>query len=236
MDVIVKTNEDDIAQEVASKILGVVRKKPNAILGLATGSSPLATYRHLAQLHEATGVSFKEVSTFNLDEYLGHVDEQRTYRFFMRENLFKYLDLSADNIHFPSAEKPELYDALIDQDGGIDLQLLGVGQNGHIAFNEPHTAFNSTTHIVTLDEKTRQDNARFFKSIDEVPTQAISMGLQTIMKAKKIIVLVMGDNKVDALKRLLHQQNDPAFPASVLNAHPNVTLYTTYDLFKKAIS
>lgn len=236
MELIVKNSVEEISQEVASKIINVVQHKPNAVLGLATGSSPLLAYQDVVAMSKSLDVSFRNIQTFNLDEYIGNVDEKMTYRYFMNENLFKRLDININSTHFPSPESPEKYDELIRQSGGIDLQILGVGQNGHIAFNEPYTDFQSSTHIVTLDSKTRADNARFFPSLDAVPTQAISMGLQTIIKSKKIIVLVIGDNKVSALKKLLCHETDLSFPASILNNHPNVVVYTTYDLYKKAIS
>jgi glucosamine-6-phosphate deaminase len=234
MELIIKNTANDIASDVARHIVRLVEHKPEAILGLATGSSPLDIYRKIIHFHRQKKISFAQVKTFNLDEYIGPVVEDQTYRYFMHENLFKHLDLDVKKTNFPDATLLEKYDEHIEQAGGIDIQILGIGSNGHIAFNEPFTPFDSKTHIVKLDEKTRKDNARFFASLNEVPTHAITMGLSTIMKAKEIVLIILGDAKVTALKQLFCMEADETFPASVLSSHPNVKVYTTMDLFKKA--
>ncbi|MFA6852065.1 MAG: 6-phosphogluconolactonase [Bacilli bacterium] len=160
----------------------------------------------------------------------------------LRKIFSPYIKIDYKNINYKlinssiitNEELLEKYDDEIDKAGGIDIQLLGIGSNGHIAFNEPFTPFDSKTHIVKLDDKTRNDNARFFSNIDEVPTHAITMGISTIMKAKEIILVILGDSKVSALKQLLCLEPDESFPASVLSKHPNIKVYTTMDLFKKA--
>lgn len=233
MELIIKKTAADIAKDVARHFVHFVEQNPKANLGLATGSSPLDIYKHIIYLHEKRRVSFAQVKTFNLDEYLGLVDDKQSYRFFMQQNLFNHLDIPLENTHFPDATKPEGYDALIAHNGGVDIQLLGIGSNGHIAFNEPFTSFSSYTHIVNLDEKTRKDNARFFRDMNEVPTQAVTMGLATIMQAREIILVILGDAKILALKQLFCMEKDESFPASILNEHPNVKVYTTMDLFKK---
>ncbi|MFA7125992.1 MAG: glucosamine-6-phosphate deaminase [Bacilli bacterium] len=234
MEIIIKNQTKDIAIEVAKHIIEIVEQNPKSVLGLATGSTPLDIYRNISKLASVLKVSFANVTTFNLDEYLGPVAVEQSYRYFMHENFFKFLDVDLINTKFPNEELLEKYDDEIDKAGGIDIQLLGIGSNGHIAFNEPFTPFDSKTHIVKLDDKTRNDNARFFSNIDEVPTHAITMGISTIMKAKEIILVILGDSKVSALKQLLCLEPDESFPASVLSKHPNIKVYTTMDLFKKA--
>ena len=180
-----------IDEEVANLFIETINQKPNCILGLATGSSPLGVYALLVKACQEKKVSFKKVKTFNLDEYVGlDGNHDQSYRYFMNHNLFDHIDIDKNNTKVPSGlnmtnETAKLYDKEIEAAGGIDLQILGIGSNGHIAFNEPGTPLDSITHIVKLDESTRKDNARFFNSIDEVPTHAVSMGLASIMKAKK---------------------------------------------------
>lgn len=234
MELIVKESQLEIGISIAKEMVKKIKKNPHTILGLATGSSPLAVYRELINQYQKGQVSFKDVITFNLDEYLGEIPEEKSYRFFMYNEFFKHVDINLENTHFPSQSSLDQYDQIIKNAGGIDIQLLGIGQNGHIAFNEPGTSFESKTHIVTLDEKTRIDNSRFFESLEKVPTQAITMGLDTIMNAKEIIMIVLGDNKVQTLKALFGKEKDEDFPASILSTHPNVKVYTTLDLFKKA--
>lgn len=234
MELIVKKSIEDIAKEVASIFIHKVKANPKATLGLATGSSPIAIYQEIIQTAKVEGVSFKEVRTFNLDEYIGLEDKSKSYSQFMKDNLFNFIDIDTTKTYFPSENRLDKYDGYILKAGGIDIQLLGIGQNGHIAFNEPGTAFNSKTHIVELDERTRQDNLRFFDSLDQVPTHAVTMGLETIMNAKEIIMIVLGDNKVETLKQLFVSQPNPDFPASILHNHPSVKVYTSMDLFKKS--
>jgi len=215
---------EDIYKEITNKVINVIKSKANPVLGLATGSSPIGVYKLLVAKYKNKEVSFKNVTTFNLDEYYPiEYDNVQSYHYFMNENLFKWVDIDKRNTYFPTLDNN--YDSLIDSKGGIDLQILGIGSNGHIAFNEPNTPFNSLTHLVTLDDSTIKSNSRFFNSIDEVPKQAITLGLASIMKAREIVIIVTGKNKAHALKQLLSKKVTEAFPASILNKHNNVTIY-----------
>lgn len=232
---VIKQSEDEIAEEVALEVISKIKKNPRFVLGLATGTSPVLTYKKIISLAKKEQVSFKNVQTFNLDEYVDLKIKEQSYHYFMYENLFKDLDFNPLNTHFPLEEDPLAYDRLINKTGGIDLQILGIGQNSHIGFNEPGTEFSSWTHVVTLTEKTRLDNARFFPSLNDVPTQAITMGLKTIMEAKEIVLIILG-SKEEALRQLSSLKVNPLHPASILHNHPNIKLYTTKDLYQKAQS
>ena len=216
---------DEIALLCANKILDLLKENDHTILGLATGSTPVKTYQKLIELSKKENVSFKNVKSFNLDEYVAYKKEEDSYKFFMYDNLFKHIDINLDNTHFPNENLLEKYDEQIEAAGGVDLQVLGIGANGHIAFNEPNTPFDSKTHIVNLTQKTIEDNARFFDSINDVPTQAITMGLATIMKSKEIILIATGKNKANAINALVNEKPSPSCPASILQNHPNVTIY-----------
>lgn len=224
MEVIYKKNAEEIGIEVGDIIADLVKAKPNSVLGLATGSSPIDTYNRIVERAEKEKIDFSRVVTFNLDEYVDCGDETQTYRRFMDEHLFNRVNINKANTHFPDAAHPEKYDEEIAKAGGVDLQLLGIGANGHIGFNEPNTPFNSKTHIVELTEKTRSDNARFFKSLDDVPTKAVTMGLSTITKARKIILIATGINKSAAIA-LMCRDRDVSCPASVLKDNKNAAAY-----------
>ncbi len=218
----------EINKIVANKIAKLINKKSNAVLGLATGSTPIGVYKNLIKLNEKGKVSFRGVKTFNLDEYVGiDTNHAQSYKTFMNENLFNYIDINKLNTYFPDNQTatPEYYDKQIEASGGIDFQILGIGSNGHIAFNEPGTSFNSPTHIVDLTESTIKDNSRFFDSVDEVPTKAVSMGLKTIMKANEIVLIALGKNKAKAISKLLKDDINENLPASILKNHSNVTIY-----------
>ena len=225
-------NKEEIDKIVANKIAKLIKNKPNAVLGLATGSTPLGVYKNLINLNKKGKVSFKNVTTFNLDEYVG-IDEthNQSYKYFMNKNLFDEIDINKNNTHFPDNKTitPEVYDEKIKTAGGIDFQVLGIGSNGHIAFNEPNTPFDSLTHIVELTESTIKDNSRFFNSIDEVPTKAVSMGLKSIMGASEIVLIATGANKAKAISELFTKNPDESLPASILKNHPNVTIYCDED-------
>lgn len=223
MKLIVK-NKAEIAEDVSDRIINLVKEKPNCILGLATGSTPIETYDLVIKKAKEQHVDFSKVVTFNLDEYLNNNDVEQSYKYFMHIHLFDALGIKEEQTHFPSEENYKNYDEMIKKAGGIDLQLLGIGRDGHIGFNEPGTSFESHTQIVDLTKETIQDNSRFFKSIDDVPTQAISMGLDTIMHAKEIILIATGKNKKEALKNMF-KKPDEACPASVLNGHTNTFVY-----------
>jgi len=216
----------DYAFDVVKEL---VVEKPDCVLGLATGSSPIGLYERMVQDHKDNGTSYRDVRTVNLDEYVGLPKEHpESYVSFMNQHLFSGLDIPPESIHLPEdgidlTEQCKLYDQILDG-YDIDLQLLGIGSNGHIGFNEPGTPFESTTHIVDLKESTRQDNARFFDSIDEVPTQAITMGISSIMKAKKVLVVASGENKADAVAAMINGLQSPEVPASALQSHPEVVV------------
>lgn len=230
MRVVVVSNFDSMSEEVAKMVTAQIRNKPVSVLGLATGSSPLGVYRLLAEYHES-GVDFGRITTFNLDEYVGlAADHPQSYRYYMEENLFSKVHLERANTHVPNGTAVDLeaecrlYDELIRRTGGIDLQLLGIGTNAHIGFNEPGTPFGSETQVVGLTESTIRDNARFFASRDEVPTQAISMGIKSIMQAKNIVLMATGGSKAEAIFAAVNGPVTPDVPASVLQLHPAVTI------------
>lgn len=231
MEVRVFDTYEELSREAANIIIAHVRQNSTAVLGLATGSSPLGLYRELIRDHKENGTSYQNVMTFNLDEYVGlEKTHPQSYYYFMMENLFNHINIPLDHINIPNGTAKDIaaecqrYNEQLAQHT-IDIQILGIGANGHIGFNEPGTPFDSTTHFVKLDEKTRQDNARFFSSIDEVPTHAITMGIQNIMAAKKIILLASGTSKADAIYGMIKGPVDPQLPASILQTHSDVLVF-----------
>ena len=238
---VVYLEKSQIEKEMDEDFIEKVKENPKCVLGLATGSSPLGIYKNIIEAVKNGEVSFKDVTTFNLDEYLG-LDgaHDQSYRYFMNHNLFNHIDINKENTHVPSgfvkddSEAAE-YDAMILAAGGIDIQLLGLGSDGHIAFNEPNTPFDSLTHIAELTEQTITDNARFFASIEDVPTKACTMGLQSIMNAKKIVLIALGKNKVEAVNKLVHGEIDIEWPCTILKIHPDVTIYVDSDLMVAAV-
>lgn len=231
MNVLIYESEEQIGIAAGNYMCGQVLQKPNSILGLATGSTPLKPYSQMIELYKKGVIDFSKVTTFNLDEYVNlDVNDKNSYHSFMHENLFDHINIPEENINFldGNAEDPEeecrRYEEKIKAAGGIDIQLLGIGSNGHIAFNEPADCFQRWSHVVTLKESTVKDNSRFFKSIDEVPTQAVTMGIGSIMQAKKILIIAIGENKAKAIKQLIDGNVTPMCPASVLQFHTDVTL------------
>ena len=224
-------SKEDVSAQAAQRYVELLGKKPDAVLGLATGSTPLALYAELARLCAEGKVSFARAKSYNLDEYIGlDGSHDQSYRYFMDHNLFQHIDIKPENTHVPSGfvkddEEAARYDAEIDAAGGIDLQLLGIGNNGHIGFNEPLTPFTSVTHIVKLTDSTREANKRFFSSLDEVPTHAVTMGIHTVMKARSIMLLAFGEGKAEIIKKTVQGRPDTAVPASLLQLHEDVTLY-----------
>ena len=205
MKVIIVENYEEMSAKAAEILTGIVKNNPKAVLGLATGSSPIGTYQNMAKDHKENGTSYKDVVTVNLDEYVGlTADHNQSYAYFMYENLFKNIDVPLQSTNLPSGSASDLqaecdrYNALLEQ-YQQDVQVLGLGSNGHIGFNEPGTPFDSVTHLVDLTENTIKDNSRLFDSIDEVPRQALSMGIKNIMNAKSILVVVSGKNKAAAV-------------------------------------
>lgn len=223
-------NKKEILDELAAKeIIELVNKKPNAVLGLATGSSPVGVYEKLITDHKVNKTNYKFVKTFNLDEYIGiSTDHKQSYHTFMNEVLFKHLNINLENTNFPKQDDPKSYTVLL-KNNPIDLQILGIGSNGHIAFNEPGTSFDSTTQYVDLAESTIKDNSRFFDSIDDVPTKAVTMGLKDIMMAKKIILLAFGKSKAEAVNKLVNDKQSKQWPATILQSHPNLILFIDED-------
>jgi len=220
----------ELSKRAAALIIEKVRQKPTAVLGLATGSTPKGTYEELIKDHLQNGTSYANVKTINLDEYVGLPSENpNSYHYFMRENLFDHLNFTKGNHFIPDGMSQHLdracqaYEELI-RSNPIDLQVLGIGQNGHIGFNEPGTPFDSTTHRVQLTRSTRKANARFFDHFNEVPKEAITMGISSILQSKEIILLASGVKKAEAINRLLKGALTITFPASALNKHDNVTI------------
>ena len=226
----------EIEKEIAKVFINKINENPRCVLGLATGSSPLGIYQNLINAYKNGEVSFKDVTTFNLDEYLGlEGTHDQSYRYFMNVNLFNHIDINKENTHVPSGfvkddNEAALYDKMIAASGGIDIQLLGLGSDGHIAFNEPGTPFNTLTHIAELTEQTITDNSRFFEKIEDVPTHACTMGLQSIMNARKIVLIATGKNKADVVRKLIFGEVSLDLPCSILKNHPNVTIYVDSDL------
>tara|TARA_Y100000590_G_scaffold434716_1_gene553336 strand:- start:636 stop:1307 length:672 start_codon:yes stop_codon:yes gene_type:complete len=206
---------------ISNNIRDLVRTHSNPVLGLATGSTPIGIYQELSKMRDT---NFSDTITFNLDEYVGlNGWHPQSYNHFMYEHLFG--NLTFKKRFFPSLNGVDLYDDLIEAYGGINIQILGIGTNGHIAFNEPQTPRNSKTHVVDLTKNTIKDNSRFFDSIDEVPTQAITMGIDTIMKAKRIYLVAQGSHKKEILERAVHGEITPEVPASFLQEHPNCEVF-----------
>jgi glucosamine-6-phosphate deaminase len=221
----------EMSHKAAEFIIEKVNLFPSIKLGLATGGTPLGTYQILIEDHRNNGTSYRNVTTFNLDEYIGLSGENKnSYQFYMNDLLFNHIDINTDKTNIPRGDIEDLqnecqrYEELMNKLGGIDLQILGIGKNGHIGFNEPGTSFNTKTHVVKLAESTIKANAKYFNRIEEVPTKAITMGISTIMKSKEILLLISGENKKEALYKLLNEDITENFPASVLKNHPYVTI------------
>ena len=235
MKVIITENYEEMSQKAAEIIIDIVKNNPNAVLGLATGSSPIGAYQAIAKDHRENGTSYKGVTTVNLDEYVGLTpDHNQSYAYFMYENLFKHIDIDLANTNLPRGSAADLekecdrYNALLET-YKQDVQVLGLGSNGHIAFNEPGTPFGSVTRKVSLTESTIKDNSRLFNSIDEVPRFALSMGIKNIMNAKSIVMVVSGKNKAKAVKGMVKGEITESLPASVLQLHPCVTIICDKD-------
>lgn len=230
MRIIVCDNYDLLSKKAAQIVGSQMILNPKSILGLATGSTPIGMYKNLIKMYEEGLIDFSKTTTFNLDEYYQlPINNDQSYHYFMDENLFNHININRENIHIPNGMADDidaecvLYDKMID-DNGIDIQILGIGNNAHIGFNEPTINFNKGTHMVTLDESTREANARFFNSIDEVPTKAITMGTGSIFKSKKILLLASGINKAEAIYNTVHGKVTPEVPSSILQFHKDVII------------
>ena len=231
MRVVVLPTADDVSRRAAEVIVACVKKKPKAVLGLATGGTPLGTYRELIEIHRSGAVSFREMTTFNLDEYVGlGPDHPQSYRTFMRANLFSKADFDEAKCHVPDGLAVDyevycqVYEQMIRDAGGIDLQLLGIGTDGHIAFNEPGSSLSSRMRLKALTQETRNDNSRFFAAGEEVPHLAVTMGVGTILDARQVLLLATGANKANAVRAFIEGPVTAQVTASALQLHPHVTV------------
>ncbi len=228
MEILIYQTYEELSKASAQVVADLINSKPNAVLGLATGSTPLGLYQELIRMHKEEGLDFSHVSTFNLDEYVGlSPDHPQSYHYFMHENLFKDINIEPQNVHVPSGTTSnyhafcQWYEQRIEQCGGIDIQVLGVGSDGHIAFNEPSSSLGSRTRIKTLSEQTIDDNARFFEKKEQVPIYAITMGVGTVLEARKLILLANGTSKAQAIADAIEKPVSSMCTASALQLHPD---------------
>ncbi len=231
MNIIICENYEEVSAHAASMVADVIKKNSSCKLGLATGSTPIGMYNILSKMYKNGEIDFSSVSSYNLDEYYPIKKENdQSYDYFMRENLFTKINIKEENIHIPNGEADnanmecEDYESLVEKTGGVDIQILGLGVNGHIGFNEPSDVLISKTHVTDLTESTIKANSRFFASENDVPKKAITMGVGTIMKAKSIVLMVSGKKKHSALETILNGNVTTDVPATLLNLHPNVTI------------
>ncbi|NLN64173.1 MAG: glucosamine-6-phosphate deaminase [Clostridiaceae bacterium] len=230
-------NYEEMSMKAANIIVGQINLCPKTVLGLATGSTPIGTYDQLVIACKNNYVDFSKVTTINLDEYYGlDAEHNQSYRYFMNKHLLTKVNIDLHNTHIPNGKAGDIeaecrrYDDLIESVGGIDLQLLGIGHNGHIGFNEPADEFVPNTHCVSLGESTIKANSRFFESRDEVPKKALTMGIKAIMQAKMVLLLASGEEKTEIMKKALFGPITPAVPASILQLHKNLIVVTPIDL------
>ena len=235
MNIIKVSNYEELSRRAAELIAAQVWNKPNCVLGLATGSTPIGTYKELVRMNKSGDLDFSKVTTVNLDEYVGlDGSNDQSYRYFMNDNLFNHVNIDKANTHVPNGKAADLaaegarYDAFIESLGGTDIQLLGIGHDGHIGFNEPDDVFYKATHEVKLDEMTIKANARFFANEDEVPKTAITMGMWAIMQAKKVLLIANGMDKKEIVEKAFFGPVTPKVPASILQCHKDVTVIYTY--------
>ncbi|HBF39467.1 MAG TPA: glucosamine-6-phosphate deaminase [Firmicutes bacterium] len=229
MRIIIEKDYEAMSKQAANIVAGQLSLKPDSVFGLATGSTPQLTYRILAGRYQTDGLDFSRATSFNLDEYVG-LDEAApdSYHYYMAANFFNLINMERSHIHIPNGMAPDLaaeccgYDQAIHQAGAIDLQILGIGNNGHIGFNEPNPSFEATTHVVHLGQETIQANSRFFSNVTKVPRYAISMGIKTIMNARRIILLANGSSKATIVAKALCGAINPEIPASILQLHPDL--------------
>ncbi len=231
MRIIVTKDAKEMSKKASELFIEEINRNPEIVLGLATGSTPIGLYNELISAYHAGEVDFASVKTFNLDEYYGLIPEHpASYHFFMKSNLFNHINLPEENIHIPNGVPHNVevycadYEEMIKEVGGIDLQLLGIGENAHIGFNEPGTALGATTQLIQLAQKTIESNARFFPKKEDVPKQAISMGIKTIMRSRKIVLLASGEKKAQAIYNTVMGFVESSVPASVLQLHPDVVM------------
>lgn len=232
MKVVVAKDYREICKLVSRIFAAQVTLKPDSVLGLATGSTPVGMYQELVQMYQEGRIDFSHVRTVNLDEYVGlSGDNDQSYRYFMNHNLFDHININKENTNVPNGTAADLqaecerYEQVVADMGGVDIQLLGIGNNGHIAFNEPCGEFPEKTHVVDLTQNTIEANARFFESMDDVPKKALTMGIGTIMKAKKIVLMANGPKKAQTIYDTVYGPITPEVPASVLRLHSDVTIF-----------
>lgn len=237
MEVVTAEDYDGMSKEAAKFIYEAIEKKPDITLGLATGSTPQKMYQYLAEMLNENNIDLSNVHTVNLDEYVGlDGDDKQSYHYFMLEEFFSKVNIPLENTHIPDGKSDDLdaelesYEKIIADLGGIDLQVLGVGRNGHIGFNEPGTPFNSRTQVVDLTDVTIKDNSRFFDKIEDVPTRALSMGLETIMDTKSILFLASGEVKRDAVDSLMNGEITEEIPVTILQKHDDLTVMLDKDV------
>lgn len=231
MRIVITRNYDEMSQKAAKIIAEQIRGKPKSVLGLPTGSTPLGTYKELIRMHKEENLDFSKVTTFNLDEYCGlGPDHPQSYHYFMFTSFFNHVNLDPKRIHIPDGLAKDFevycrkYEEEIKKAGGIDLQLLGIGRNGHVGFNEPGSSLAGRTRLAALSEETVKDNARFFQREEEVPRLVITMGCGTIMEARKILLLANGSDKSDAILAMIEGPVTSQVPASILQTHPDATV------------
>ncbi len=236
MKIIIQENYEQMSKATAQEVADILNAKPNAVLGMATGSTPLGVYQELVRMHRNDGLDFSRVTTFNLDEYVGLTpDHEQSYHYFMHENFFKHVNVSAQNIYIPSGTTSNYrafcawYEKRIEECGGVDVQILGIGSDGHIAFNEPTSSLSSRTRLKTLARPTIEDNARFFDKPEDVPIYAITMGVGTILESKHLLLLANGKNKADAVAKLIEGPVTSMITASALQLHKSANVYIDTD-------
>lgn len=229
--ILITDNYEQMSKKAAAMISSQIILKHDSVLGLATGDTPLGMYKELIETYKRDEVDFTDVTTFNLDEYYGlNRENPQSYYYYMNNNLFKHINIKTENTHIPNGTAPDIdeecanYENKIKKAGGIDIQVLGIGKNGHIGFNEPDVNFEAETHLVHLDESTIQANSRFFSSEKDVPVTALSMGIKTIMQSKKIVLLASGEGKAEAIYKTIKGKINPEVPASILQLHPDATI------------
>lgn len=231
MNVVVVEDYDHLSRVTASMVAAEIRWKPDLVLGLATGWTPLGMYRELVRMFREEGLDFSHVTTFNLDEYYGlSPADPHSYHYYMWDNLFRHVNVRPDLVHIPPGQPADpaaacrAYDEAIDASGGIDVQVLGIGRNGHVGFNEPGGTLQAATHVIELTAATRRANARFFPRLESVPRRAISMGMRPIMQARQVILMAAGREKARAIQATVHGPITTRVPASLLQLHPRCTL------------
>lgn len=231
MRVYITKDYDELSKRAAAIVAQQIRQKPNSVLGLPTGSTPIGPYKELIRMHREEGLDFSKVTTFNMDEYYGlSPDHEQSYHYFMRQNLFNHINIDPRNVHIPNGRAEDVnafcqwYEDEIRRRGGIDLQLAGIGSDGHIAFNEPGSSLGSRTRIKTLTQQTIEDNARFFEKPEDVPQYALTVGVGTVMEARKILFMANGEKKADIIAKFIEGPVTAEVTASVLQMHPWVTV------------